>query len=62
MKTVICNNAWPYASGETLVVGQKYVVVRHFWRNGEGHFIVKRLGDGAQSSAPDVFFDDCRRN
>lgn len=58
MQTVICDHAWPYARGAALVKGEKYLVVKSFWYNGEGWFTVKRLSNGAVTTAPDVFFGD----
>lgn len=56
MRTVICSYAWPFANGTPLVKDKKYQVVREFWRNGEGHYIVKDIKTGAKTEAPDVFF------
>ena len=59
---VICDNAWPYARGVALVKGAKYEVLKDYWYNGEGWFVVRRIGDltGKFTSAPDVFFADVR--
>jgi hypothetical protein len=61
---VTCEHAWPFVKGTPLVEGKKYEVLKSFWRNGEGHFVVKRADGSTRklTTSPDVFFDDIRRN
>lgn len=57
-KTVVCRKSWAYADPTPTVRGRRYIVLKSFWRNGEGWYRLLDCETEAMLEAPDIFFTD----